>query len=63
VSLTGTGNHINCSFLAANVVDSTTSSMLSGNSAIQYSRCANNTALQRTAMPVRAPQRNWAELF
>jgi len=63
VKLTGTGNHINGSVLAANVVDSTTSSMLSGNSAIQYSRCANNTALQRTAMPVRAPQRSWAELF
>jgi hypothetical protein len=63
VKLTGTGNHINGSVLAANVVDSTTSSMLSGNSAIQYSRCANNTALQRTAMPVKSPQRRWAELF
>ena len=63
VKLTGTGNHINGSVLAANVVDSTTSSMLSGNSAIQYSRCANNMALQRTAMPVKAPQRSWAELF
>ena len=63
VKLTGTGNHINGSVLAANVVDSTTSSMVSGNSAIQYSRCANNTALQRTAMPVKAPQRSWAELF
>jgi hypothetical protein len=63
VKLTGTGNHINGSVLAANVVDSTTSSMLSGNSAIQYSRCANNMALQRTAMPVKSPQRSWAELF
>lgn len=63
VKLTGTGNHINGSVLAANVVDSTTSSTVSGNSAIQYSRCANNTALQRTAMPVRSPQRSWAELF
>lgn len=63
VKLTGTGNHINGSVLAANVVDSTSTSSLTGNSAIQYSRCANNTALQRTAMPVKAPQRSWAELF
>ena len=63
VKLTGTGNHINGSVLAANVVDSTTTSTLTGNSAIQYSRCANNTALQRTAMPVKSPQRSWAELF
>ena len=63
VKLTGTGNHINGSVLAANVVDSTTSSVLTGNSAIQYSRCANNMALQRTAMPVKSPQRGWAELF
>jgi hypothetical protein len=63
VKLTGTGNHINGSVLAANVVDSTSTSMLGGNSAIQFSRCANNTALQRTAMPVKAPQRSWSELF
>lgn len=63
VKLTGTGNHINGSVLAASVVDSTQTSMLSGNSAIQYSRCANNVALQRTAMPVKTPQRSWAELF
>jgi hypothetical protein len=63
VKLTGTGNHINGSVLAANVVDSTSTSTLSGNSAIQFSRCANNMALQRTAMPVKAPQRAWAEMF
>lgn len=63
VKLTGTGNHINGSVLAANVVDSTTSSTVSGNSAIQYSSCANMTALQRTAMPVKAPKRSWAEMF
>ena len=63
VKLTGTGNHINGSVLAANVIDSTSSSMLSGNSAIQYSSCANMTALQRTAMPVKAPKRSWAEMF
>jgi len=63
VKLTGTGNHIYGSVLAANVVDSTSTSSLLGNSAIQYSSCANNTALQRTAMPVKSPQRSWAELF
>ena len=63
VKLTGNGNHINGSVLAANVIDSTATSLLSGNSAIQFSRCANNTALQRTALPVKAPQRSWAELF
>jgi hypothetical protein len=63
VKLTGTGNHINGSVLAASVVDSTAPSLLSGNSAIQFSRCANNTALQRTALPVKTSQRSWAELF
>ena len=63
VKLTGTGNHINGSVLAANVVDSTSTSLLSGNSAIQFSRCANNVALQRTALPAKAPQRSWSELF
>ena len=63
VKLAGTGNHINGSVLAANVIDSTSSTSLTGNSAIQYSSCANMTALQRTAMPVRAPKRSWAELF
>lgn len=63
VKLTGTGNHINGSVLAANVVDSTSTTSLSGNSAIQYSSCANMTALQRTAMPVKAPKRSWAEMF
>lgn len=63
VKLAGTGNHINGSVLAANVVDSTSTSSLTGNSAIQYSSCANNIALQRTAMPVKAPKRSWAELF
>ncbi len=63
VKLTGTGNKVNGSILAASVIDSTTASMLSGNSTIQFSRCANNTALQRTALPSKAPQRSWAELF
>jgi hypothetical protein len=63
VKLTGTGNHINGSVLAANVVDSTSTALLSGNSAIQFSRCANNVALQRTALPAKAPQRSWSELF
>jgi len=63
VKLTGTGNHINGSVLAASVIDSTSTSLLSGNSAIQFSRCANNVALQRTALPAKAPQRSWSELF
>ena len=63
VKLTGTGNHIYGSVLAANVVDSTSTTVLSGNSGIQYSSCANNLALQRTALPVKAPQRSWSELF
>jgi formylmethanofuran dehydrogenase subunit C len=63
VKLTGVGNHITGSILAANVQDSTSTSSLLGSSAIQYSSCANNVALQRTAMPVKAPQRSWAELF
>lgn len=63
VKLTGTGNHINGGVLAAAVVDSTATSSLLGNSTIRFSRCAMQTALQRTAMPVRAPQRSWTELF
>lgn len=63
VKLTGTGNHITGSVLAASVIDSTSTSVLSGNSSIQFSRCANTVALQRTALPVKAPQRSWSELF
>lgn len=63
VKLTGTGNHINGGVLAASVVDSTSGSTLLGNSSIQFSRCAMTTALQRTALPVKAPQRSWTELY
>jgi hypothetical protein len=49
--------------LAANVMDSTSTSLLSGNSAIQYSRCTLNTVLSSNAPPTRARQRGWAELF
>jgi hypothetical protein len=63
VKLTGTGNHINGAVLAANVIDSTSTSNLTGNSNIHYSACANAQALQRTALPAKAPQRSWAELF
>ena len=63
VKLTGTGNHINGAVLAANVIDSTATTSLTGNSAIQYSSCANSQALLRTALPAKAPQRSWSELF
>ena len=63
VKLTGTGNHINGAVLAANVIDSTATTALSGNSNIHYSSCANAQALQRTALPAKAPQRSWVELF
>ncbi|NUQ91752.1 MAG: hypothetical protein HOQ11_12430 [Gemmatimonadaceae bacterium] len=63
VKLTGTGNHINGAVLAANVIDSTATSSMTGNSAIQYSSCANAQALLRTALPTKAPQRGWAEMF
>ncbi|NUQ20770.1 MAG: hypothetical protein HOQ09_07385 [Gemmatimonadaceae bacterium] len=63
VKLTGTGNHINGAVLAASVLDSTSTTSLTGNSNIHYSSCANAQALQRTALPAPAPQRSWAELF
>jgi Tfp pilus assembly protein PilX len=63
VKLTGNGNHINGAVMAANVVDSTNASLLSGNSAIQYSRCTLNQVLSNNAPPSRARQRSWAELF
>lgn len=63
VKLTGTGNHINGSVLAASVVDSTATSMLSGNSTIRFSRCAVVSALRNSSLPVRAPLRSWMELF
>lgn len=63
VKLTGTGNHINGSILAASVVDSTATSTLGGNSTIRFSRCAVLSALRNTALPIRAPQRSWFELF
>jgi len=63
VKLTGTGNHINGGVLAASMIDSTTGSTLLGNSAVQFSRCTMTTALQRTALPVKAPDRSWTELY
>ena len=63
VKLTGTGNHIYGGVMAANVVDSTDASKLSGNSSIHYSRCAVTSAFVSTALGTRAPQRSWVELF
>ena len=61
--LTGNGNHVNGGIMSAVLVDSTASSMISGNNTIQYSRCALNSVFLSTAAPVRARVRSWAELF
>jgi hypothetical protein len=63
VKLTGTGNHVYGGIMAANVVDSTSTSQLSGNSSIHYSRCALTTVFINAAAGTRAPQRSWIELF
>ena len=63
VKLTGTGNHVYGGIMAANVIDSTSTSQLSGNSSIHYSRCALTAVFLNTAMSTRAPQRSWIELF
>ena len=63
VKLTGTGNHVYGGVMAANVVDSTDASKLSGNSSIHYSRCAVTSVFQNAALGTRAPQRSWIELF
>lgn len=63
LKLTGTGNHIYGGVMAAAVVDSTSSSQLSGNSSIHYSRCAITSVFTTSATGIRAPQRNWIELF
>jgi hypothetical protein len=63
VKLTGTGNHIYGGVMAANVVDSTDASKLSGNSSIHYSRCAVTSVFVSSAMGTRAPQRSWVELY
>jgi Tfp pilus assembly protein PilX len=63
VKLTGTGNHVYGSILAASVIDSTSTSTLLGNSSIHYSRCALNTVFTNMALGTRAPQRSWVELF
>jgi len=63
VKLTGTGNHVYGGVMAANVVDSTDASKLSGNSGIHYSRCALNTVFTTMSLGARAPQRSWIELL
>lgn len=63
VKLTGTGNHVYGGIMAANVIDSTSTSQLSGNSSIHYSRCALTSVFVNAATGIRAPQRSWIELF
>jgi hypothetical protein len=63
LKLTGTGNHIYGGVMAAAVIDSTSTSQLSGNSSIHYSRCAITSVFVTSALSTRAPQRSWIELF
>jgi hypothetical protein len=63
VKLTGTGNHVYGGVMAAAVLDSTSTSKLSGNSSIHYSRCALTQVFVTTSLGIRAPQRSWIELF
>jgi len=63
VKLTGTGNHVYGGIMAASVLDSTSTSQLSGNSSIHYSKCALTMAFVSSATGARAPQRSWIELF
>ena len=63
VKITGTGNHVNGGVLAAAVVDSSSGSVTSGNSTIQYSKCALNSVYSATSDPARSAQRSWMELF
>jgi hypothetical protein len=63
VKLTGTGNHVYGGVMAANVVDSTSTSQLSGNSSIHYSRCAITSVFVNSASALRSPQRSWIEMF
>jgi hypothetical protein len=49
--------------MAAAVLDSTSTSKLSGNSSIHYSRCALTQVFVTTSLGIRAPQRSWIELF
>ena len=63
VKLTGTGNHVYGGVMAANVIDSTSASQLSGNSSIHYSKCALTSVFINSSTATRAPQRSWIELF
>lgn len=64
LKLTGTGNKITGSVMAAAIMDSTKeSTMLGGTSTIRYSRCVLNTVSRSAALPARARERGWAELF
>jgi hypothetical protein len=63
LKLTGTGNHIYGGVMAAAVLDSTSTSQLSGNSSIHYSRCAITSVFSTAALGIHAPQRSWIELF
>lgn len=64
LKLTGTGNKINGSVMAAAIVDSSkTTTTLNGTSSIRYSSCVLNTVRRAAAIPGKARQRAWTELF
>ena len=63
MKLTGTGNKLNGSVMAASIIDSTAITTASGNSTIRYSRCAINAAARSSATPTPVLQRAWSERF
>lgn len=61
VQVSGTGLHITGALLVAN--SDGESSVLLGNSSVQYSRCAVQAALSAAALPRYAKSRAWADMF
>jgi len=61
VSSTGTGGHIVGGLMAQNALLNTT--VITGNSAVTFSRCAISRALQASATARSLGSRSWSQLY
>ena len=63
LKMSGTGNKITGSVMAATVTVNDSSVSLTGNTSLQFSSCALQAALSASAYPAQAMQRAWVDLY
>jgi len=63
LKMSGTGNKITGAVMAATVTVNDSSVLLTGNTSLQYSSCALQSALSASAYPTQAMQRGWVDLY